>query len=158
MGGLGLRKTELHSSAAFIALQVAYHKLCPKLDNKFIWDPSKTQTDCSKALTDFNTKVEPKSQMQSIGETCPRQQTLSQAIDDHTLGLIKESRSNDKHYLAHLNLITASGAGSWLHAVPSSALSTHVDPLLYRTMIQRRLRVPLFEDNSHCTFCDEIID
>ena len=102
--------------------------------------------------------MEPNRQIQSIGETCPRLQVLSQAIDDHTLGLIKESWSNNIHYLAHLNLITASGAGFWLHAVPSTALLTPVDSLLYRTMIQRRLRVPLFEDNTHCPFCDDIID
>ena len=158
MGGLGLRKTELHSPAAFLASQAACHEVCPKIDPNYKWDPNNTQTDCFKALTDFNDRVEVERQIQSIEDTCPRQQVLSQAIDDHTLIAIREDRSNDTHYLAHLNLITTSGAGSWLHAVPSSALATNVDPLLFRTMIQRRLRVPLFETEFHCPLCDDVMD
>ena len=42
--------------------------------------------------------------------------------------------------------------------MPSSSLSTQVDPLIYRTMIQRRLRAPIFESYTHCPFCDEVID
>ena len=88
----------------------------------------------------------------------PRQQTLSHAMDICTMDTIREGRLNDDHFQAHLNLTTSSGAGSWLHAVPSRALGTSVDPQLYRTMIQRWLRAPIFESEFYCPFCDEIVD
>ena len=59
---------------------------------------------------------------------------------------------------AHLNHITTSGASAWLHAMPAKALRTDVDPLLFKTMIQRRLRVPIFEAEFHCTYCDDVVD
>ena len=59
MGGLGLRSTELHSSAAYLASQVACHKHCLQLDKNFKWDPTDQETDTSKALTDYNSKVKP---------------------------------------------------------------------------------------------------
>ena len=158
MGGLGLRKTELHSPAAFLASQIACHDLCPKLDKNFIWDPSTNQSDCSRALSVFNSRVKIEKQKQSLNEPQLRQQDLSQAIDNATLSNLKEIKAHDTHYLAHLNLITAGGAGAWLHATPSSPLSTHVDPLIYRTMIQRRLRVPIYNPNTHCPFCDKVMD
>ena len=158
LGGLGLRKTELHSPAAFLSSQTACRDLCQKLDPKYTWNPSNMQTDYFRALTDYNSRVNAEKQMENIGDPCPRQQTLSQNIDEKTLREIRESHSNDPHYLAHLNLITTCGAGAWLHAMPSRALATSVDPLLFRTMIQRRLRVPIFDTEFHCRHCDEIMD
>ena len=58
----------------------------------------------------------------------------------------------------NLNLTNSSGAGSWLNAVPSNSLGTHVDPLLYQTMLQRWLRVPIHDSAFHCPFCDEMVD
>ena len=42
--------------------------------------------------------------------------------------------------------------------MPAKGLRTDVDPLLFRTMIQRWIRVPIFESEFHCPHCDEIID
>ena len=97
-------------------------------------------------------------QMQITNNFAPRQQTLSQAIDKHLLTNIRENFGNDTHFQAHLNLTTASGAGSWLHVVPSNAIGTQVDPCLYKTMVQRWLRLPLCECEFHCPFCDEVVD
>ena len=33
-----------------------------------------------------------------------------------------------------------------------------MDPLLYRTIIHRWLRVPIHESEFHCPFCDEVLD
>ena len=158
LGGLGLRKTELHSPAAYLASQVSCHELCPKLDKNFKWEPNNNQSDSFIALNKFNNIVREDQRLGTIDNSYPRQQDLSRRIDDFTLDMLKDAHKNNGHYLAHLNLITASGAGAWLHAVPSSSLSTQVDPLIYRTMIQRRLRAPIFESNTHCPFCDEILD
>ena len=158
MGGLGLRSVEHHSSAAFLSSQAACHELCIKLDSDYRWDPNNTQSDSYAALTDFNTKVQPDKQIQLAEDTRPRQQIMSQAIDSSTLKNIRERDLNNVHFQAHLNNITASGSGSWLHAVPSKALGTHADPLLFRTMVQRRLRVQIYDSEFHCPYCDEVVD
>ena len=96
--------------------------------------------------------------MQLREDESPRQQLLSQVIDDHVLETLREKSRNDTHFQAHLNLTTASGAGSWIHAVPAKALGTHVDPTLYPTMVKRWLRIPLFDREFHCPLCDEVVD
>ena len=158
MGGLGLRSTEHHSPAAFISSQTACHELCTKLDPNHSWDPNSPQTDSFKALRDFNDRVSPDNKLQFDDNTCPRQQTLSHAIDSHTLESIREFNKNDVRFQAHLNHTSASGAGLWLHSIPSKALNTHTDGQLFRIMVQRWLRVQLYEEEFHCPYCDEIVD
>ena len=158
MGGLGLRNLELHSSAAFLSSQAAIHDLCIELDPSHNWDPNERSTDSYLALNDYNTKVNPTKKLQTNGDTHPRQQALSHDIDSHPLEIIKEGYSNNIHFQAHLNLTTTGDAGSWLHAVPSKALGTHVDPILYKTMIQRWLKIPLYDSEFNCPLCDDIVD
>ena len=158
MGGLGLRSVTHHSPAAFLSSQAACHEMCKKIDTKYTWDPNNGNTDSYAALNAYNARVSPEKRIQTIDNSCPRQQILSQAIDSFTFNKIREHTRNDRHFQAHLNLTTAGGAGSWLHTVPSKALGTHVDPFLYRTMIQRWLRLPLHESEYHCPFCDEVVD
>ena len=146
MGGLGLRNVELHSPAAFLSSQAACHDMCSKLDSRHTWDPNDVTTDCHAALMDYNNRVKPDQKIQLNEDSRPRQQFLSQNIDDKILDTIREESRTNTRFLAHLNLTSASGAGSWIHTIPSKALGTHVDPLLYKTMIQRWLRHPLYEN------------
>ena len=115
------------------------------------------RTDINSALCDYNARVELNNRLLTIEDTCPRQQALSHAIDSQILKTICEE-SHNIYTQAHLNLTTASGAGSWLNSIPSKALGMHIDPSLYRTTILRWLRVPLFESEFHCTLCDEVVD
>ena len=158
MGGIGLRSTENHSPAAFFSSQVSCLELCGKLDQNHTSSLSNTVSDSYKALVDYNHKVDEKDQLQPNGDTYPRQQLLSHAIDQQTMRHIREGKKNDIHFQAHLNLTTASGAGAWLHTVPSRALGTQVDTQLFRTMILRWLRAPIFDSEFHCPYCDEVID
>ena len=116
------------------------------------------QADWFIALQDFNSKVNQEDQLPASLDPSPRQQVLSQAIDRRTLCCIKESAANNVYFRAHLNLTSASAAGSWLHTVPAKALGTHVDPLLFRVMVQRWLRVPIYDTEFYCPFCDEVVD
>ena len=109
------------------------------------------------ALNDLNNRINPEKRLQLEENSRPRQQVLSQLIDSHTLDTIRDSARNNPHFQAHLNLTTASRAGSWLHAVPSKALGTHVDPMLYKTMIQRWVRIPLQISEFHCPLCDHCL-
>ena len=125
MGGLGLRSTEQHSPAAFLASQLACRNLCSKLDRHYTQDQDSTQANITSAIESVNTKVKQDQQLQGNLEIHPRQQVLSQVIDSFTLDTIREGASNKVRFQAHINHTTASGAGSWLHAVPSEALRTH---------------------------------
>jgi hypothetical protein len=55
-------------------------------------------------------------------------------------------------------LTSVENAGQWLHTMPSSATQGNVDPLLFKTSIQRWLRTPIFEDEFTCSFCDGVMD
>ena len=78
-------------------------------------------------------------------------------MDKHTLETIR-SQNRNVYFQAHLNHTTAAGAGAWLHTVPSTAIGTHVDGQLYRTMVQRWVRVQIHDMEFHCPYCDEIVD
>ena len=45
-----------------------------------------------------------------------------------------------------------------MNAIPSKALGTHVEPILYQTMIRRWLRLPLHGSEFNCPLCDDIVD
>ena len=106
------------------------------------------RTDINSALCDYNARVELNNRLLTIEDTCPRQQALSHAIDSQILKTICEE-SHNIYTQAHLNLTTASGAGSWLNSIPSKALGTHIDPSLYRTTILRWLSIGLVITASH---------
>ena len=127
LGTLNITALQLMSS------QAACHELCLKLDKNYVWNPQSESSAIFTALSDFNTRVSPEDQIHSFGETSPRQQSLSQAIDSCTIGNIKSRKANNTHFQAHINHTTASGAGSWLHAVLAKALGTAdmVDPLVF---------------------------
>ena len=57
-----------------------------------------------------------------------------------------------------MSLLKMDSAGIWLHAIPSEALGTKVAPNLYIPMLQRRLRMPVFDDPFFCPLCDGVMD
>ena len=52
----------------------------------------------------------------------------------------------DLGFRSHMSLLQLDGAGTWLHAIPSEALGTKVAPQPYIPMLQRRLRMQLFDE------------
>ena len=156
-GGLGFRSTEHHSPAAFLSSQVACHEHCAKIDPDFVWDPDNTQSDAHAAGAEFNSRVVPADHLTDATQI-PSQQKLSAALDTCTLFKLRLAHRTDVHYQAHLNHTSSAGASQWIHARPSKSLRSHVDPSLYRLMMQRHLRAPIFESEFHCPLCDDIID
>jgi len=155
LGGLGLRSTATHSPAAFFASQSVCHNLCSKVDHHYTFDATSEHshtTAARVACVPFLTTE------QANGEEVPKQRDISKAIDAASLAQLRASKQEDLLYQSHLNLTTTSGAGAWLHAMPSKALHTHVHPVHYRTMIQRWLRLPIYSEPSHCPFCDDVVD
>ena len=59
---------------------------------------------------------------------------------------------------AHLNLVAASGAGLWLHAIPSRHAQLDNEPALYVAMLRRWLRISSTECDYACPLCDGTVD
>ena len=88
--------------------------------------------------------------------TAPRQQDLSIALDTKTLE--QQQQQSDERRKAPLKLTSNPGAGQWLHTQPAKAFHKDTAPLLYKRMIQRWLRAPIFEAESFCPLCDDVMD
>ena len=84
------------------------------------------------------------------------QKDLSRSIDERAFAQCKDSA--DQARRAHLNLVSASGAGLFLHAAPSKANRLHNDPALYVAMLRRWLRNPFADVDTECSLCDGVLD
>ena len=87
-----------------------------------------------------------------------QQWTLSGLIDAGTLKQLTDPDLAPLGSRAHMSLLGLEGAGTWLHTIPSDALGTRVEPSLFITMLQRRLRMPIFGEPFFCPFCDGVMD
>ena len=101
-GGLGLRKTEEHSPAAYFASHAACHTLCEKVDPHYVWNCTDGNSDAIVALAACNARMKPEARIQAVTEDVPSQQKLSKAIDDNTLDQLRAARPTDAAYQAHL--------------------------------------------------------
>ena len=90
----------------------------------------------------------------------PSQRSFSAEIDTHKLQGLKDAATarGDTPLLAHLGLTSAPNAGQWLHALPNPAFRNNVDPGLFKTMVQRRVRSPIFQEEFICPLCDGVVD
>ena len=156
-GGLGLRSLASHSAAAFLASGAACDNLCRQLDNNYTWDPAAPQTSANQALEAFNAAVDPENRVTpNDGEI--RQQVLSRHIDEKIYSNLKDPSRANLAYQAHLGLVSAPDAGRWLFAVPAKDSDDKVEPTLFVTMLQRRLRMQIFDSPHYCPFCDDVVD
>ena len=131
-------------------------KFCQKLDPNHQWEMHDAGSALSAACSDFNSAVADDSRITLNASAPVRQKTLSEALNNRTLVHLKHN--SDACCRAHLELTSASGAGQWLHTVPNSAHRKAIDPLQYRTMVQQRLRAPVFDSEFPCPLCARIED
>jgi hypothetical protein len=61
-------------------------------------------------------------------------------------------------FRAHIRLLLEPHAGAWLQALPSHAFGNAVPAAYFRVMLQRRLRMTVFESSSFCPMCDGVCD
>ena len=87
-----------------------------------------------------------------------QQRVLSSAVDAGTLNILTDPLQTNLSFRAHMSLLKLDGAGTWLHTIPSEALGTKVAPNLYIPMLQRRLRMPIFQELYFCSLCDGVMD
>ncbi|CAJ1362943.1 unnamed protein product, partial [Effrenium voratum] len=130
MGGLGLRSAARHNAAAYTASVVAARTQCCALDAAYRTSWPLT----NEALTALNANLLPRDRVslpdQNLGPAPPSlsQRSLSQALDQAMV------------------------------AVPNAALDLHADALLFRTMVQMRLRLAVTAADGPCPLCDGVAD
>ena len=157
-GGLGFRRISHHSSAAYISSRSKCRELCQQLDPSHEWEGNDTSSALHEAVRDFNGRVD---SADSISHDTPdplNQQVLSRAVDKRSAAALRDPARADLARRAHLVLASAPGAGQWVHATPSKVGDHRVDPYLYRVMLARRVRAPIFKEEHFCPHCDGIVD
>ena len=158
VGGLGLRSLSRHSSAAYLASRSCCFQLCQQLDPHHVWEVSDPDSAAHRAALQVNRFAGTDA---AVPEPVPpdiQQRVLSSFVDT---GAIKQLTDPENAFLcfqSHMSLLRLDGAGTWLHAIPSEALGTKVAPQLFVPMLQRRLRMPVFEKPFFCPLCDGVMD
>ena len=158
VGGLGLRSLSTHSPAAYLASRSSCVHLCQQLDPNHIWEVSDNNTSAYRAVQQINRLSGPSG---AVPEPVPqglKQRVLSSCVDAATLKKLVDPQNSNLTFRAHMSLMGLDGAGTWLHTIPSEALGTKVGPQLFIPMLQRRLRMPVYEEPFFCPLCDCVMD
>ena len=145
-GGLGLRSAADHSPAAYLASVTAALPHCQNLDPGYRADYALT----AHALGRLNSALLPADRLPAPAPPNLRQQQLPHALDKATLARLAVPAPGREAARAHLQLLQQPGAGAWLNAPPAEALGLSVEPRLFRTMLQMRLRLPVFDNDGFC--------
>ena len=156
--GLGLRSMASHAGAAFLASRSACTPLCQEIDPQHTFFTDSLPSPEREAIDSHNARVNDGSQLSATAVTDWQQKDLSQALDKRVFMQLTDASSCSLARRAHLNLVRASGAGLWLHALPSKNCGLHVEPALFTTMLQRWLRIPFTDEDHWCPQCDGIMD
>ena len=158
VGGLGLRSLSRHSSAAYLASRSCCFQLCQQMDPQHIWEVSNPSSAAHQAALQVNHLA---GSAAVVPEPVPpdiKQRVLSSSVDAGALMQLTDPLLACLGFRSHMSLLKLDGAGTWLHAIPSEALGTKVAPQLFVPMLQRRLRMPLFDEPFFCTLCDGVMD
>jgi len=153
-GGLGLRLASLHAPA-YIASLTQTAELCASLLPAY---DLACNPNLLSAVAVHNLEVNASDHLRVPVPPQTRQRQLSQALDRAVASRLLAPDPGREASRAHLRLLELPGAGAWLHAPPSEALGLHVEPRLFRTMIQLRLRLPVAPTDVACPLCDGVAD
>ena len=82
-----------------------------------------------------------------------KQRELSASVDAGVLAQLTDPTQTSLGFRAHMELLGLEGARTWLHAIPSEALGTKVAPQLFVPMLQRRLRMQVFDEFFFSPLC-----
>ena len=159
-GGLGLRSLAQHSSAAFLASRSSCVELCQQLDPSHTFQSTDGLEPAPERLAfdAYNSSVNDDDRLPLNVSGALSQKELSAAIDKRSYAQLTDADTVCQARRAHLSLVSASGAGLWLQATPSTEAQLSNEPALYRTMLQRWLRMPLSEQDYECPCCDGVLD
>ena len=158
VGGLGLRSLSTHSPAAFLASRSCCFQLCQQLDPQHVWEVSDPSSAAHLAAQQVNLLAGLAAAVPNPVPPDIKQRVLSSSVDAGTLMKLTDPLQTNLGFRSHMSLLSLDGAGTWLHAIPSEALGTKVAPQLFVPMLQRRLRMPVFEKPLFCPLCNGVMD
>ena len=87
------------------------------------------------ALDAYNGRVNDDERLSVSSLSELSQKVLSRAVDARTSAQLLATASPVRR--AHLGLVSASGAGLWLHATPCEVVKLSNEPVLFVTMLRR---------------------
>ena len=147
-GGLGLRSSFIHSSAAFLtsflSSQHLILQMAPSADLSHF-----KPTDALEHLSEVLGLDQTPSLEALTGQ---RQKDVSTQIDEKLHTNLLESVPNTREK-ARLQSVQLPHAGDWLYAVPCPALGLQLCPPEFRTTVLYRLEEPLFDNVGVCMGC-----
>ena len=155
-GGLGLRSAAEHAPAAYISSLSQTQSLCAS-----VW-PAFDEYDIDGGLL----RSEVESSLSSAflpnagiyaSAASPSQKSLSAKIEAKVCHHLLDTQVHDRHRVAHLSLNRLPGAGAWLFALPDS-VESHIPSPLFKVSILRRLRMPIWAQDTNCSLCGQVMD
>ena len=155
-GGLGTRCAAEHAPAAYVASFSASRELCGKLWPAF--DPFDLDDGCRLAAAEDALRgvIPSGANIYAVSDS-PSQRSLSGMVEAQSVSAIFGDSTLPRHRRLHLEACRVPGAGAWLTANPTCVDSSVSSPL-FRVALQRRLRVPLWDHDSACGMCGEVLD
>ena len=153
-GGLGLRGSDDHAAASFLASTMACQQLCSAIDPNFDYSDSSNDLRLAETRAAFLTQILPDAVIDLEGSS-RSQKSLSRLVDSK----IEQDLFNTGSlaYKAHLALQSLPGSGAWLTAPPCEEY-LRLDPLLCKIALQRRLRQQVQSTDTFCPMCGYTMD
>ena len=97
------------------------------------------------------------SKLTALPSSPPKQRDLAAAVDKTRLEQLTAAMQTES-VRAHLRLVQQPAAGAWLAALPAESMGLHIEPALFRVLLQMRLRMPVAPHDDFCPLCDGIAD
>ena len=151
--GLGIRSVYDFSDAALVASAGSCLTLCQAIDGCFKAEDDITSSHIQEAIRRVNEKLPDCAHVKPSLEDTQSQKVLCAKLERGVIDKVLTSSDTLGYMKAHIQLMSAPGSGAWLHATPCRESRTQLDAPLFRIAVQRRLRMPLLHDPSHCTAC-----
>jgi len=143
-GGLGLRSTTDHSTAAYLAARSSAVKMSKAMN------PSITWLNPEEEITAFNNLVTTDDQIQDIDNPI-KQFILSNKIDKQKF--LHINNNCDMRTKALLNSTSGKWAGAWVMTPPITALGLGLSPQEWAIAAAYRLGLPINKEKEWCSQC-----
>ena len=155
-GEVGARSAREHAPAAYVASFAACRDLCSVIWPSF--DPLDIDEGCRLGVAESVLgAVIPSGTSVNAESDVPIQKSLSAKIEACAVSSLLQDPALTRARSCHPAAVRAPGSGAWLTATLASP-DTHVPLPLLRTALRRRLRMPIWDSDTACGLCGEVLD
>ena len=155
-GGVGARSASEHAPAAYFASFAACRDLCCIIWPSF--DPLDLDEGCRLSATESALGASIPDGTSIYAESdAPSQRSLSAKLEAQSVSSLLHDPALSRARRCHFAAVRAPGSGAWLTATSASSV-THIPSPLFRTALRCRLRMPIWDHDSACSLCGEVLD